>query len=86
MFSRDMEKRGKKIQMKLLKMNNTMSEKICWEKDMLGVINFRLDTAEARMSKPEDIALVTTQNETQRKKRQGKKNEQGVISLFPLSP
>lgn len=37
--------------MKLLEMNNTMSE---GEKDTLNVINFRLDPAEEKMSKPED--------------------------------
>lgn len=64
-------------------MNNTMSER---EKNTLDGINFKLDTAGEKMSKLEDIALATTQNETQRGKRQGEKRNRESFPCFPYLP
>lgn len=38
------------------------------------------------MSKLEDIALATTQNETQREKRQGEKRNRESFPCFPYLP
>lgn len=56
------------------------------KKNTLDGINFRLDTAGEKISKPEDIALATTQNETQSEKRQGEKRNRESFPCFSHLP